>query len=119
MFTNHFNKSEFSVACNVDDWSAWGLCSAIVTASGRDCGTQKRTRTREVIQEPNHGGTCFVPVLEERLTCSTEKREGKVFLGQSRRLEDPLAGQSRDAMGNCNCPNSRPCKVSEQILALF
>ena len=81
MFTNHFNKSEFSVACNVDDWSAWGLCSATVTASGRDCGTQTRTRTREVIQEPNHEGTCFVPVLEERLACSTEKREGKVFGG--------------------------------------
>ena len=80
MFTNHFNKSEFSVACNVDDWSAWGLCSATVTASGRDCGTQTRTRTREVIQEPNHGGTPC-PVLEERLACSTEKREGKVYGG--------------------------------------
>ena len=62
----------FPVNCKVDDWSAWSECSLA-------CGGGTKTKTREVIQQPNHvGETC--PALEEKIICNTEECPGSLLV---------------------------------------
>ena len=54
--------------CKVDDWSAWGDCSAT-------CNGGTKTKTRNIIDEPSLGGfTC--PDLEKTQLCNTEQCDG-------------------------------------------
>jgi len=56
---------EIEVDCKVDNWAKWGECSVT-------CGGGNKTRTRDIIQEPEHGGD-VCPGLEETIVCNTDK----------------------------------------------
>ena len=69
---NIFTNLEYLVDCKVGDWKPWGECSAT-------CGGGTKTREREVVQQPNHGGvTC--PNLEETMACNTQGCPGALLL---------------------------------------
>ena len=72
-FQHHiFTNCGSSVDCKVDDWSAWSDCDVA-------CGRGTKTKTREVIQQPKHGGeTC--PALEETMECNTEECPGSLLI---------------------------------------
>ena len=61
----------FSVDCKVDDWSAWGDCDVT-------CGRGTKTRSREVLQEAEHGGE-KCPDLEITMVCNAEECPGPIF----------------------------------------
>ena len=58
----------FPVDCKVGDWKPWGECNAT-------CNGGTKTRAREVVEEPENGGTAC-PHLEETETCNTDQCEG-------------------------------------------
>ena len=57
------------VDCMVTTWRDWGSCSAT-------CGGGTMSRSREVAQQPMHGGKPC-PALEEKNACNTELCAGK------------------------------------------
>ena len=71
-FHHHiFTNCGSSVDCKVDDWSAWSDCDVA-------CGRGTKTKTREVIQQPKHGGeTC--PALEQTRICNADHCPGTLF----------------------------------------
>ena len=62
----------FPVDCKVGEWMAWGECSAT-------CGDGTRTRTREVVQQPEYGGTECPSNLEETATCNDARCPGALL----------------------------------------
>jgi hypothetical protein len=59
--TEKCKKKDCPVPCELSDWEEWTACSAT-------CGDGTMTRTRTVITEAQHGGTC--PKLEDSDDCN-------------------------------------------------
>ena len=66
-----FTECGSSVDCKVGDWSAWSNCNV-------NCAGGIKTKTREVIQQPNHvGEKC--PALKDTMVCNTDPCPGNLF----------------------------------------
>lgn len=53
------------IACQLSDWSEWSDCQA-------ECGAGNKFRTREVLRQPEHGGTPCGP-LRETVECLSNR----------------------------------------------
>lgn len=58
------NTQPCPVDCDVSGWNAWGECT-------KSCGGGKKTRTRSIVTNVNHGGKPC-PVLSESDNCNTQ-----------------------------------------------
>ncbi|CAD7947263.1 unnamed protein product [Amoebophrya sp. A120] len=56
------------VDCKLSDWTPWDSCSV-------DCGGGVKSRSREVVREPEHGGADCVGVLSEQDQCNLQACE--------------------------------------------
>merc|ERR1712179_237474 len=82
--TQMCNTEKCPVDCKVGDWKQ---CSAT-------CGNGTKTRSREVVQEPENGGT-ECPILEETQMCNTEKCPG----------DEPEWKTSKNEFSDSECSN--------------
>ena len=66
-----FTKCGSSVDCKVGNWSGWGDCNVA-------CGRGTKTKTREVIQQPNQRGK-KCPALEKTMVCNAYQCPGSLY----------------------------------------
>ena len=66
------------VDCKVDDWTSWSQCS-------KTCGEGTRKRSRDIIKDPENGGTPCLGELTRKqncneLMCASKEGEGEIYV---------------------------------------